>query len=198
MKAVRRIATVGAGLCLAACSHSSLLLLPDEEGGHGAVAVLESDGRPVDAVVSQPDSRTRLGDPTPAPRPLGSKGLNSGQLALLTGLPPPPRSYTLYFVEGTTDLTPESRPVLDELRAEIARRPGADVEVTGHTDTVGSIEDNDALSQRRAMQVLDLLATVGIDRSLMTAVGRGERELRQPTLDNVESALNRRVEVSVR
>jgi outer membrane protein OmpA-like peptidoglycan-associated protein len=117
---------------------------------------------------------------------------------LLSALPPPPRSYTLYFVEGTTDLTPESRPVLDELRAEIARRPGADVEVTGHTDTVGSTEDNDALSQRRAMQILDLLATVGIDRSLMTAVGRGERELRQPTLDNVESALNRRVEVSVR
>jgi outer membrane protein OmpA-like peptidoglycan-associated protein len=198
MKPLRRIATIVLGLSLAACGHSSLLLLPDEDGGHGAVAVLESDGRPVDAVVSQPDSRTRLGDPTPAPRPLGGKGLSSGQLALLSGLPPPPRSYTLYFVEGTTDLTAESRPVLDELRAEIARRPGADVEVTGHTDTVGSTEDNDALSQRRAMQILDLLATVGIDRSLMTAVGRGERELRQPTLDNVESALNRRVEVSVR
>ena len=113
-------------------------------------------------------------------------------------MPPPSKSFTLYFVEGTTDLTPESRPVLDELRAEIGRRPGVDVEVTGHTDTVGSADDNDRLSQRRAEQILDLLATVGIDRTLMTAVGRGERDLREPTMDNVENALNRRVEVLVR
>jgi len=187
-----------AALCflLPSCGGSQLLLLPDESGGHGAVAVLESNGKPVDAVVSQPDSRTKLGTPNPAPRPAGE--LKGNELALVSGLPPPPRSYTLYFIEGTTDLTPESRPVFDELKAEIARRPGVDVEVTGHTDTVGSAEDNDALSQRRAQQILNLLATIGIDRSLMTAVGRGERELRVPTMDNVENPLNRRVEVLVR
>ena len=193
-----RLAIAGLSLGLAACSHSSLTLLPDEGGGHGAVAVLEADGKPVEAVVSQPDSRTRLGDPTPTPRPLGKGGLNQDERALLSAMPPPPRSYTLYFIEGTTDLTPESRPALDELRAEIARRPGVDVEVTGHTDTVGSAEDNDGLSLRRAEQIVGVLATVGIDRSLMTAVGRGERELRQPTGDNVESAINRRVEILVR
>jgi OmpA-OmpF porin, OOP family len=198
MIAGARFAAAGLCIAVAGCAHSSLLLLTDEGGGHGAVAVLEADGRPVDAVVSQPDSRTRLGDATPTPRPIGAGGLKGNELALLSGMPPPPRSFTLYFVEGTTDLTPESRPALDELKAEIGRRPGVDVEVTGHTDTVGSAVDNDALSQRRAQQILDLLATVGIDRSLMTAVGRGERELRQPTLDNVSSALNRRVEVLVR
>jgi outer membrane protein OmpA-like peptidoglycan-associated protein len=198
MTLARRLAAAVLCFGLAACAHSSLLLLPDEGGGHGAVAVLESKGKPVGAVVSQPDSRTALGDPTPTPRPLGKSGLNQNQLALVSGLPPPPRSFTLYFVEGTTDLTPESRPALDQLRAEIARRPGVDVEVTGHTDTVGSAEDNDALSLRRAQQILGLLATVGIDRSLMTAVGRGERALREPTLDNISNATNRRVEVLVR
>jgi OmpA-OmpF porin, OOP family len=187
-----------ATLCLgvSACGGSSLLLLPDEAGGHGAVAVLEADGKPMDAVVSQPDSRTKLGSAAPTTRPMGK--LKQDEVALLAGMPPPPRSYTLYFVEGTTDLTPESRPVLDELKAEIARRPGVDVEVTGHTDTVGSTEDNDALSQRRAQEILNLLTTVGIDRSLMAAVGRGERELRVPTMDNVENPLNRRVEILVR
>ena len=196
MSALARLAAAGLCLSLAACQHSSLVLLPDEGGGHGAVAVLEANGKPVDAVVSQPDSRTKLGDARPTTRPAGQ--LKADEVALLSGMPPPPKSFTLYFVEGTTDLTPESQPALAELRAEIARRPGVDVEVTGHTDTVGSAEDNDRLSQRRAEQILNLLATVGIDRSLMTAVGRGERELRQPTMDNVESALNRRVEVLVR
>lgn len=191
-----RLAAVGLGLMLASCGGSSLVLLPDETGGHGAVAVLEANGKPVDTVVSQPDSRTKLGAMSPRTRPAGK--LNADELALLSGMPPPPRNYVLYFVEGTTDLAPESRPVLEEMKAEIARRPGVDVQVTGHTDTVGSAEDNDALSERRAQQILNLLATVGIDRSLMTAVGRGERELRVPTMDNVENPLNRRVEILVR
>ena len=188
----------GAGLCLllASCAGSSLLLLPDEAGGHGAVAVLESNGKPMEAVVAQPDSRTRLGSLNPNTRPMGQ--MKADEAALVSGLPPPPKSYTLYFVEGTTDITADSRPVLDDLKAEIARRPGVDVEVTGHTDTVGKAEDNDALSQRRAQEILGLLTTVGIDRSLMTAVGRGERELRVPTMDNVESPINRRVEILVR
>ena len=196
MKGLGGLAAAGLLLGLSACQHSSLVLLPDEGGGHGAVAVLEANGKPVDAVVSQPDSRTKLGDATPTTRPAGQ--LKGDEVALLSGMPPPPKSFTLYFVEGTTDLTPESQPALAELRAEIARRPGVDVEVTGHTDTVGSAEDNDRLSQQRAEQILGLLSTVGIDRSLMTAVGRGERDLREPTMDNVESAINRRVEVLVR
>jgi outer membrane protein OmpA-like peptidoglycan-associated protein len=84
------------------------------------------------------------------------------------------------------------------LRAEIAGRPGAEVQVTGHTDTVGSDDDNDKLSLKRAEEIRDLLASKGFDRSIMTAVGRGERELKLPTGDNVSSPINRRVEVIVR
>jgi outer membrane protein OmpA-like peptidoglycan-associated protein len=189
-------AAAGLGLLLASCGGSSLMLLPDEAGGHGAVAVLEANGKPMEAVVSEPDSRTKLGSASASPRPMGK--MNADEVALLSGMPPPARSYTLYFVEGTTELAPESRPVLDEIKEEIARRPGVDVEVTGHTDTVGKAEDNDVLSQQRAEEIVGVLATVGIDRSLMTAVGRGERDLRVPTMDNVENPLNRRVEILVR
>ena len=70
--------------------------------------------------------------------------------------------------------------------------------MTGHTDTVGSEADNDRLSQQRAEEVLNWLAGQGFDRSLMSAVGRGERELKEPTMDNISNAANRRVEVIVR
>jgi len=181
-----------------ACAHSSLVLLPDENGGSGSVAVLESNGKAGQAVVAQPNSRTKLGSQAPVVRPLGPKGLTGKQTALLTELPPPARSFALYFQQGSTQLTPDSRQNLDALRAEIARRPGAEVDVTGHTDTVGSAEDNDSLSLQRASEVLAILAAQGIDRSVMTAVGRGERELREPTADGVASAINRRVEAIVR
>ena len=104
----------------------------------GRLRCSKSNGKPGQAVVAQPNSRTTLGGQAPVSRALGSKGLTSKETALLSGLPPPARSFSLYFQAGTVELMPGSRPLLDALRTEIARRPGADVDVTGHTDTVGS------------------------------------------------------------
>jgi outer membrane protein OmpA-like peptidoglycan-associated protein len=117
---------------------------------------------------------------------------------LLADLPPAPATYTLFFQEGTAQLTPASKPVIDTLRAELSRRSGAEVQVTGHTDREGSDEDNDVLSQRRAEEVLGILAGEGIPRELMTAVGRGERQPKVVTPDGVAEPANRRVEVTVR
>ena len=187
-----------AGLAVAGCATSSLVLLPDEEGHQGSVAVLEAGGKPTDAVIADGNSRTKLGDATPASKPLGASGLKKQEAALLTGLPPPARSFLLYFELGTTTLTPDSVSVLTALRAEIAARSGPEVEVTGHTDTVGAEDYNDKLSFRRAQEVMNWLAGQGIDRSLMSAVGRGERDLKEATADNTGSRANRRVEVIVR
>ena len=182
---------------LTGCAHSSMVLLPDEDGGHGQVAILEMNGKPTSAVVADANSRASL-QGSPSIKPLGSSGLKPAEAALVSALPPPPRSFTLYFLEGTAEMTPESAPVLEDLRAEIARRSGAEVQVTGHTDTVGSDSDNDQLSQKRAEEILNLLASRGFDRSIMSAVGRGERELKESTADNVSNPVNRRVEVIVR
>jgi outer membrane protein OmpA-like peptidoglycan-associated protein len=185
-------------LALGGCATSSLVLLPDDEGHQGAVAVLESGGAPTDAVIAEGNSRTKLGAKNPASKPLGANGLKKQEAALLTGLPPPAKSFLLYFEQGTTTLTSQSSTVLPALRAEIAARSGPEVEVIGHTDTVGSEADNDRLSAKRAEEVLGWLASQGFDRSMMSAVGRGERQLMQPTMDNVDNPANRRVEVIVR
>jgi outer membrane protein OmpA-like peptidoglycan-associated protein len=186
------------GLLLGGCATSSLVLLPDDEGHQGSVAVLEVKGQPSGAVIADGNSRTALGGTTPTTKPLGDKGLKAEEAALITALPPPARSFTLYFELGTVTLTPESLNVLTALRKEIAARTGPEVEVIGHTDTVGGTEDNDILSTRRAEEVLTWLVSQGLDRSIMSAVGRGERELKQPTVDNISNAANRRVEVIVR
>lgn len=189
------VATLAA-LALAGCATSSLVLLPDEGGGNGAIRVRPASGGAV--VMNQANSRASLGSTRPTVRPLGAKGLKANELALLNSLPPPARSFTLYFREGTTDLLPESVPMLEQVRAEVARRAGAEVQVTGHTDTVGSSADNDRLSRQRAAEILNLLVSKGFSRSIMSAVGRGERELKAQTADNVPSPINRRVEIIVR
>jgi len=185
-------------LALGGCATSSLVLLPDDDGHQGAVAVLESGGAPTDAVIDSGNSRTALGTRAPVAKPLGAYGLKKQEAALLTGLPPPAKSFLLYFEQGTTTLTSQSSAALPALRQEIAARSGPEVEVIGHTDTIGSEEDNDRLSTKRAEEVLTWLASQGFDPSMMSAVGRGERQLMQPTLDNVDNPANRRVEVIVR
>ncbi|SDD01928.1 Outer membrane protein OmpA [Sphingomonas sp. YR710] len=194
---VRHIPTLICTL-LTGCASPQLVLLPSEHDGQGAVAIIESHGTAGETIVDKVNSRTRLGRPHPASEIIDPARLTPAERALLASLPAPPARFILYFAEGTTQLTPESLPMLAALRNEVALRPGAEVQVTGHTDTVGSAEDNDMLSKRRAVEIVGVLAQQGIEPALMTAVGRGERELREPTADNVASAANRRVEVIVR
>ena len=70
--------------------------------------------------------------------------------------------------------------------------------MTGHTDTLGSDDDNDRLSLQRAREIVEFLVSQGFPRELLSAVGRGERDLKVPTGDGVANAQNRRVEVIVR
>ena len=185
-----------AGL-LASCATPSVTLLTSEEGKQGAVALLEDNGKPFENEISELNSRTNLSG-KPRTRSIDPAKLSSRKRSLLSELPPPPMRQTLYFKEGTTELTPESEPGLAFLTAEVAQRPGAEVQVTGYTDTLGSSDDNDLLSQQRAEEVLAALAQQGIDKALMSAVGRGERELREETPDGVANPINRRVVVIVR
>ena len=153
---------------------------------------------PTDNVIENGNTRTRLGQANASTKAIGEKGLRKKEAALLDGLPPAPRSFTLYFDQGTTNLTPQSQAILSDVRQELASRSGAEIEITGHTDTVGSEGDNDRLSASRAEEVLNWLVSQGFDRSAMSAVGRGERELAEPTGDNVSNTANRRVELIVR
>lgn len=182
---------------LAGCATPSLTLLPSEEGKQGAVAVIEEDGRTAETVVSELNSRTNLSG-KPRTKAIDPSRLSARQVALLQGLPPQPVRLTLYFKEGTTKLMPESEAGLDFLKNEVKNRPGAEVQITGFTDTLGNADDNDRLSQRRAEEVVAELVQQGIELSVLSAVGRGERDLRVPTPDNIAEAANRRVEVVIR
>lgn len=195
---MRRLAPLALASLLAGCATTpTLTLLPSEEGKQGAVAVLEENGTPMETVVSELNSSTTLSG-KPRTRAIDPSKLTARQLALLQTLPPPPVRLTLYFLEGTTQLTPESAPGLNFLTKEVSERPGAEVQVTGYTDTLGSADDNDRLSQKRAEEVLAVLAQQGIDPNMLSAVGRGERDLRVQTPDGTREPANRRVVVTIR
>ena len=116
----------------------------------------------------------------------------------IEALPGSPASFTLYFLEGKDELTPESRSELDNVFSELKRRPLPDIVVIGHTDTVGSLEFNDKLSLARAERMREMLISLGLPAERIQAAGRGKRELLIQTEENVSEPRNRRVEISVR
>jgi outer membrane protein OmpA-like peptidoglycan-associated protein len=95
-------------------------------------------------------------------------------------------------------LKPEAREKLARVSGILSSYPDLTVEIEGHTDSVGSEEYNQQLSERRAQTVRDYLSQQGVPSStLVAAVGFGENA---PAYSNDTSAgrqRNRRVELVV-
>jgi len=173
-----------------------VVLLPDQEGKTGALSVTHAG---TERVLDTPRASARIteegrietGTATP-------EEVQQVFGAALAAQPPRPVSYLLYFLEGKDDLTPESQVELQRVLAELARRPSPEIVVIGHTDRVGTVPYNDALSLRRAQKVREDLVKLGIAADRIQVAGRGEREPLVPTEDEVAEPKNRRVEISVR
>ncbi|MBH1966259.1 MAG: OmpA family protein [Comamonadaceae bacterium] len=118
--------------------------------------------------------------------------------ALLAVQPAPPERFILYFSAGGSALTPESEGALSGILAQAVARPGGEILIVGHTDTVGTLEVNDRLSKQRAAVIREQVIARGFPPLLVHAVGRGKRELALPTEDGVNEPRNRRVEIVVR
>jgi outer membrane protein OmpA-like peptidoglycan-associated protein len=103
------------------------------------------------------------------------------------------------FATGSANLSGPARDTLDGLARNISRTwPSATVQVRGHTDATGSAAANQTLSEQRATNVANYLASHGIDRARLTSVGLASTlpvVLEDGELGRRE---NRRVELVVR
>lgn len=183
---------------LAACSSKKtmVVLLPEEDNPNSAVAIGEGGSQ---TILDEPLTSASVGSGgTVKKEAVTSDAVEQTFSHALAAQPPAPISFTLYFQEGSTTVLKESRETLKQLFAEVARRQAVEVQVTGHTDTVGREKENDILSVQRAEVIKSKLIEQGLQAVFIRAVGRGERELLVPTADNFSEARNRRVEVIVR
>ena len=85
------------------------------------------------------------------------------------------------FDFNRADLKPQFYPALDQVASTMAEYNQTIVEVSGHTDSVGSDEYNQGLSERRASAVANYLTGRGLIRERFEVVGMGER---YPVADN--------------
>jgi outer membrane protein OmpA-like peptidoglycan-associated protein len=101
------------------------------------------------------------------------------------------------FDTGSYTLKPGAREKLAKISGILLAHPGLTLQIEGHTDSVGSDEFNQQLSERRADSVRDFLAENGVSASSITARGFGKA---QPVATNDTAdgrQRNRRVELVV-
>jgi OOP family OmpA-OmpF porin len=108
-------------------------------------------------------------------------------------------SATALFDFDKSDLKAQGKAELHNLDENIKSQGirVTDINVIGHTDSMGSDEYNQALSERRAKAVKEFMASEGVNASIIDVIGVGES---QPVAGNDTDegrALNRRVEIQV-
>ena len=101
------------------------------------------------------------------------------------------------FDFGKANLKPQFYSALDQVAASMSEYNQTIVEISGHTDSVGSDEANQRLSEQRAGSVSNYLAGKGLMRERFEVVGMGERYPVASNDSDSGRAVNRRVEIRV-
>jgi len=103
----------------------------------------------------------------------------------------------ILFETNSATLQTEAKTNISKLATILAKYPDTNILVTGHTDSDGTEEYNQILSEKRAKSVSDYTMGKGINSSRFSIIGLGENEpaASNETVDGKH--LNRRVEIAI-
>ncbi len=104
----------------------------------------------------------------------------------------------IYFDTGKATLKPESFQELEKLEKMLKENTSYTIEISGHTDKIGSAELNKKLSKNRAKAVVKYLTDKGVESNRLIAVGYGEEKPLASNDDELEGReINRRTEFEI-
>ena len=103
----------------------------------------------------------------------------------------------IFFDTGKSTLKPESMVEIERIYRLMIDNPTMEIEISGHTDNVGSAATNKTLSLNRAAVVVKTLVGMGIEASRMTSAGYGFEKPVAPNTTPDGRAQNRRTEFKV-
>ncbi len=103
----------------------------------------------------------------------------------------------ILFTSGKAALMPESFKELDKLADLLIKNASVRIEVSGHTDNVGSASVNKKISKSRALTVKNYLVNRGVEQDRIEYEGYGFDQPIAPNDTPEGKAMNRRVEVKI-
>jgi outer membrane protein OmpA-like peptidoglycan-associated protein len=111
--------------------------------------------------------------------------------------PPAPKVFIVFFDFDKSNLTAEAQAVVAEAVAAVKAGNVVHVMVTGHTDTVGSHEYNQGLSERRAAAVKAEMLRLGLSDGMIATAGRSFDDPMVQTGPGVREPQNRRAVIEL-
>ncbi|NEV92881.1 OmpA family protein [Psychroflexus sp. YR1-1] len=105
---------------------------------------------------------------------------------------------TINFNSGKTTITEDSEEALEAIMAILEEYPNAKFTIEGHTDSVGSAQNNMRLSEARALSVKAFLVENGVDEFRLSSAGYGEERPVASNNTRAGRAENRRVEINLK
>lgn len=194
---MRRVLLLPLLLMLASCSsrQSLFVVLPNPDGSSGAVTI--NDGQK-SVELDKPYAAGEVRGGVAAPVKVDPEQVQQIFGNALAAQPVLPSHFVLYFEKNSDTLTPPSQKQYESVFDDIKQRPVYEVEVIGHTDTLGTLEHNQKLSMSRAEMIRDRLVKDGISTGSISVAGRGPLDPAVKTADQVAEPRNRRVEITVR
>jgi outer membrane protein OmpA-like peptidoglycan-associated protein len=195
IKSLAALVAVIASLAGCALPSERIVLLPEPDGRPTAIAVKQGERQ---VLLDRPYAATELSWAGPWAYRASAAEVEATFGAALAAQPNRAAYFTLYFVEGSDELTEDSKRIIETVFMDLKQRAVPDIVVVGHTDAVGTDPFNDALARRRADSIRAVLIGRGIAPADIVAIGRGKRELLIPTADGIAEPRNRRVEIVVR
>ncbi len=103
----------------------------------------------------------------------------------------------ILFQTNQAALQTQARQSIQKIAGVLKEYPDTDIIVAGHTDSDGTEEYNQKLSERRAQSVVDYLKSLGVTGARLQTVGYGETQPVQPNDTAAGKQANRRVEVAI-
>jgi outer membrane protein OmpA-like peptidoglycan-associated protein len=177
---------------------SQFIIMPDPNGNVGKVEVVTHKGS---QILDRPwqSTEVRSIDQRPGePKILEEKQVREMFKDALEVRPETPVVYIVYFETGGTEMTADSKRMIVEVVEAIKTRNPLEITVSGHTDSVGSIEFNRVLSLKRAHAVASILVSQGVREELIEITYHGKENPLIRTPDGVAEPRNRRVEITIR
>ena len=179
------------------CSKTTVVLLDSGKVGSSITVSTQKATTKIDKIGAFVDLKDKDEAPSEV-KEMSKEEISERFGDVLKAAPKKAVSYLLYFEIGSTNLTQESKKMLEEALEIIQKRSPCTVDIIGHTDTTGSSSLNQKVSLKRAKYIKSIIEKKNIKVLSLNAKGYGEEDLQVKTPNNTANAKNRNVEIFIK
>ena len=176
------------------CMLSTEVVLLDGRKKHTAIIVKTPKGS---VVIDKPLVGVSIGANESISKP---KKVSKAELQAITGdilKTSNQKQYRFVFYFNKLDLTKASKQELQKMLQTLSSLHKPYINITGNTDTIGTLEHNQILGLKRAQEIAEYIKNANVDYLKMDISSDSELNLAVPTPDETREARNRRVVVLI-